>query len=307
MKWGNGEKSMREAWSDGGVTAATAACAAQIPAAVMLSWALSFDNDNYGAPEGDFIGLACAFLFGPVLFPLIGLVHSVVLTLPAVSLGRMAAARSRDRGPGWAWTLAGLVPVALVWAVFFVALGGPYVDPALWIAVSGVLPALAVAYHRGYEARTGKPLRRRRMWFWSVPASIGLFGAALTFGFVATGTGLIKEYEPPQLASEQIVGVWRGGDGDAVELRLREDGRAQARGCPESATWTVDVDTDLDRPSVRIDVPSAADASDVDDAYEAACEGLQNWIIGGTEGDPELFVSEGDPDSPDIQILRRDR
>ncbi|MEV5979052.1 hypothetical protein [Streptomyces sp. NPDC052114] len=307
MNWGNGQKSVRgavrDAWGHGGVTAAAAACAAQIPAAITLSWLLSFDNDDYGVPQGGAFGLACLFVFGPLLFPFVGLVHAAVLTLPAVSLGRTAA-RWRG-GPGWAWNLAALVPLALAWAVLFAALGGPYAGPALWIAVSGVLPALAVAYRQAREARTGRPPRHLRMWLWSVPASVVLLAGTVAFALAATATGLIKEYAPPDLRPDQLVGVWHGEDGGPVELRLGEDGRARAPGCPGTAGWTVDVDTDLKRPSVRIDGPADTADPGTEDAHDSACDGLRSWIIGGTEDDPELFVTSGDPDAPEIERLRR--
>ncbi|MCF3125586.1 hypothetical protein IPZ68_38715 [Streptomyces arenae] len=313
--------------------------AAQWPVAGLVAFVLSLDDDSYGAAGGPAFGLACALVFAPLLLPVVGLVHSAVLTLPAVWLGRAGAGwcgRERDAGAGagrrralldrlgrvpeWGWSLAGLLPVGAAWGAFAAALGAPFTTAALWIAASGVLPALNVAYCRRREQRLGRPLRK--VWILSGLVSLGLCAALVGLAVVATVTGLLKEYEPPALAPEQVAGVWRSGGGDGggdVRFRLYADRRAEVPGCPGTGTWTMAEDEVLKRPAVVVepgggpgagtdpaaDVRSGGSVGDADDID--VCADAQAWIVGGTGVDPELFVSEGDPDSPDVRILRKTR
>lgn len=288
MKRGN----TRRTWGDANMRAAGAACAAQLPVAGAVAFVLSLDDDTYGAAGGPAIGLACVVLFAPLLLPLLGLLHSAVLTLPACRLGRRAAATrwGRGRGPEWAWSLGCLLPVGAAWAAPFAALGAPFAALALWIAASGVVPALNVAYCRRREERLGRPLRK--VWILSGLASLGLCATIVGAAVVATLTGFIKEYEPPRPTTGQLAGVWRGEGGEA-ELRLYGSGRAELRGCAADAAWKVGVDTVLHRPAVLLE------------GRGAECGASPAWIIGGTQDDLELFVTSGDPDSPDVKILRR--
>ncbi|UFQ16310.1 MULTISPECIES: hypothetical protein [Streptomyces] len=313
MTWGNPKAAgSRGAWSDSRMRAAGAACAAQLPVAGIVAFTLTLGDDDYGATGGGAIGLVCFLLFGPFLLPVVGLLHAAVLTLPAAWLGRLGAARL-GRGPEWAWPLACLLPVGAAWAACFAALGAPFVQTALWSAASGVLPVLHVAYCRRREERLGRPLRK--VWTLSGLTSLGLCVAVLGGAVAATATGLIKEYEPPRLSVEQLTGTWRGEDDESVVLRLRADGRAVLDGtpfervgtdaggwydselarCHATGTWRVDRDRDRfpRRPAVAVDAKGCGDR--------------QLWTVGGTEARPELFVSFGDPDSPDIEVLVRRR
>ncbi|MEU5002173.1 hypothetical protein [Streptomyces sp. NPDC021622] len=310
MTWGN----VRDAWDNEHVTAAAAAGAAQLPAAAVVAYVVSFSNDGYGTEGyGGAFGLACLMLFLPLLLPLFGLVHACVQTIPGLVLGRAVARRMR-RGPQWAWTLAGQLVPGAGWGLLFAAFGGAFAEITLWAAGSGVLPALAVAYWARYPGRGLEGARRRRIWVRSALASVGLFVASLGLAFVATATGVIKEYEPPQLSPEQVAGVWRHEDGGKAVLRLRADRRvdlapnpyedtamddmvdpldaAEASRCEVTGTWTIDVDVDDRRPVVAIETDG--------------CDGRQAWTIGGTEDDPELFVVLGDMDAPEVEILVKD-
>ncbi|MFH8562886.1 hypothetical protein [Streptomyces sp. NPDC017988] len=311
MRWGNtGEARPRGTWSDVRMRAAGAACAAQLPVAGMVAFTLTLDDDSRGTGGGPALGLACLFVFGPLLLPVVGLLHSAVLTLPAVGLGRLGAARL-GRGPEWAWSLACLLPVGAAWAACFAVLGAPFVGPALWIAASGILPALHVTYCRRREERLGRPLRK--VWILSGLTSLGVCVAVFGGAVVGTATGLIKEYEPPRLTAEQLTGTWSGEDDESVVLRLRKDGRAVLDGtpferfvteaggsydgeparCHATGTWTVGRDRYERRPAVAVDAKGCGDS--------------QLWTVGGTKARPELFVSFGDPDSPDIEVLVRRR
>ncbi|MEU4795306.1 hypothetical protein [Streptomyces sp. NPDC023327] len=312
MKWGNAGGGTKKAgpegtWSGIRLRAASAACAAQLPVAGVVAFTLTLDDDARGA-GGPAFGLACALLLGPFMLPVLGLLHAAVLTLPAVGLGRLAAARLR-RGPEWAWSLLCLLPVAAVWGLLFAVLGATFVAPVLWCAASGVLPVLNIAYCLRREKRLGRPLRK--VWILSGLASLGLCAAVFGAAVLATLTGVLKEYEPPRLSAAQLAGTWRGEDDESVVLRLRGDGRAVLDGtpferepgdaydgsglsrCHATGTWTLGDALYERRPAVAVETD--------------ACGGDQRWTVGGTEERPELFVALGDPDSPDIEVLVRRR
>lgn len=297
---------MRDPWGGPRVAVATAVCAAQVPVAGLVAFVLSLDDDSYGAAEGGAFGLVCVALFLPLLLPLIGLLHACVQVTPATAIGR-GALRKAGRGPEWAWVLGAQLLPGLGWGLLFTVFGGPFVEPALWGAASGVLPAFAVAY---WERRVSEgPVRLRRIWFRSGFASVGLCVALVAVAVLATVTGVLKEYEPPRLGAEQVAGVWRGEDGDRAVLRLGADGRAELTGlpyegssptsdadgglsrCDAAGTWTFGVDEVEGRPVITLETDG--------------CGGVHDWTIGGTEDDPELFVAFGDLDSPDVRILEK--
>ncbi|ATL28555.1 putative integral membrane protein [Streptomyces formicae] len=319
MNWGNAVRTASrggtgdvrggtgDVWDGSTMTAAAAACAAQLPVAGFLAYVLSLDNDDYGAGGGPYLGLACAIVFAPLLLPLAGVVHSALQTLPAMALGRLADRwrwRRPRRGGGRerAWSLglalAAQVPVGAAWAAFFALLGGPFVALTLGAAASGVVPVLAVAYWRRQGERLGGMPRRRRIWLRSALASVVVGVAVVGLAVLATVTGLIKEYEPPQPSPRQLAGTWLSDDGKTA-FTLGDDGRAvvpRARGeCGGAGTWTVSTDEPMNgappRPTVVIEVDG--------------CEGARSWMIGGTEDDLELFVVNGDMDAPDVEKLHR--
>ncbi|MEU1330096.1 hypothetical protein [Streptomyces sp. NPDC005865] len=288
----------RWTWGDVEMRAAGAASAAQIPVAGLVSFIVTLGQDDHEVGGGPDFGLACAILFAPLLLPVLGVVHSGVLTLPAVWLGRRAAAVC-GRGPEWAWSVGCLVPVGVAWAGFFAALGAPFAGPAGWITASGVVPALNVAYCRRREERLGRPLRK--VWILSGLVSLALCATVFGAAVVATETGLLKEYEPPRLAPEQVAGAWRDEDGK-VRFRLHENGRADVPSCGDATgTWALTLGADSPaRPVLDVDAgPLAADAD------AEGCESPRTWTVGGTEDDPELFVNLGSMDDPDIETLHR--
>ncbi|WP_150476994.1 hypothetical protein [Streptomyces alboniger] len=331
MSWGNARGSVKGyakgnaprggggsdwgAWGGSRLRAAAAASAAQLPVAGAVAFTLSIDDDSYGA-GGPALGLACFLLFGPLLLPVVGLLHSAALTLPASWLGRTIAARL-GRAPAvnreWAWSLVCLLPAGAAWAACLAALGTSFAGPALWIAASGVLPVLNTAYCRRREERLGRPLRK--VWLLSGLASLGLSVTVIGAALVGTATGLIKEYEPPQLSVEQLSGVWRGERDEGAVLRLREGGGAELDSipyeggtgssydssgarerrprCDGTGTWTVGNAPYGGRPAVVLEAEGCG-------GHE------QTWTVGGTESRPELFVLFGDPDSQDIEKLVRE-
>ncbi|MFJ2771922.1 hypothetical protein [Streptomyces sp. NPDC087300] len=315
MKWGNAAKpaartAADELWSGDGMTVAAAACAAQLPVAGLLAYVLSLGRDDYGASSVPGAGFACVLLFAPLLLPVMGLVHASLTTLPALALGRLArrrigpraAGRPRDGRGEQTWSaglaLAGLLPVGAAWGAFFALLGGPFVALALGAAASGVVPVLAAEYTRRRGARVGRPPRARKVWLRAALASVVATAALFGLAVLATTTGLIEEYEPPQPSPRQLAGSWRYEDGGKVAFTLDEDGHARvprARDeCGGDGKWSVGTSAEFGgepRPVVLIEIKK--------------CEGVRSWTIGGTEDDLELFVVSGDMDAPDIEKLHQ--
>lgn len=307
-------------WDGAEVNLAAAVCAAQTAAVTAVFWVGTFDDDDHGAGSGGglaAVGLLCVLVFGPALLAALGALHAAAVTMPAASAARLAARRIPV--PETAWHLVLALTLGVLWAVPAVVPGGlsPTGAPALLIAGSGVLPALAVAQVRRRERRTGRPPSGRRVWLRAGLAALGACVLIAGAGAGGLATGLIREYEPPKLGADRLAGVWRGDHG--AVLRLRPGGRALLTGVPAQPEFE-DVTT---REFTRCDGTGDwfLDTGGRYDPYAdggasgqragvvvrvADCGHDTYWTIGGTAGRPELFVLFGDPDSGDLRILRRD-
>ncbi|MEU6820402.1 hypothetical protein ABZ921_07220 [Streptomyces atriruber] len=174
----------RRTWDYGTARAAASACAAQLPVAGLVAFLLTVDQADGGSDGGSAFGLACGFPFAVLVLPVLGMLHSAVLTLPAVWLGRRGCGSGGGRGSGdgrgfgggrgpeWGWSLGCLLPVGGVWAGVLAVLGAPFGWALLWCAASGVVPALNVAYSRRREQRLGRPLRK--VWLVAAVVSFGV-------------------------------------------------------------------------------------------------------------------------------------
>ncbi|MEU9209341.1 hypothetical protein AB0D27_15685 [Streptomyces sp. NPDC048415] len=320
MGWGDTwqrPKRTRLSWANVELNAAAAIAAAQLAVAGTVWWVGTFDDDSHGAGSGGGLaaaGLLCMLVLGPPLLAVLGLLHAAAHTMPAATLARLAARRARGSEAAWHLTFA--VVLGALWAALAVALCGlsPTGAKALFLAASGVLPALGVGYVRE-RARDRVP-RTHRVWTRAALAALG--GCVLVAGAGAVGlsTGLIKEYEPPQLSAERLTGVWRG-DGGAV-LRLRAGGRAELTALPArpefedvatkdftrcggTGRWFLDTEGRYD-PNADGSGPAQRDGVVV---RLGNCGEDTYWTIGGTEARPELFVLFGDLDSGDLRSLRR--
>ena len=329
MGWGNTQQKQRSdavVWPSADLNAAAAVGAAQLPVVGLVAWIGAQLGDDYGAPEGGALGLACLFVAAPLVLPALGFGHAVIHTMPAAHLARRLGARYA-RVPEWAWHLVCAMALGAVWAVPPVLLWDwPYtVTGPLFIAL-GVLPVLGVAYVRG-RARTGKrEWGLWSVWFRSGFASFGLCVLVVAGGALATATGLLKEYEPPELSAAQLAGVWRGEKG--AVLRLHPGGRAELTKlpaeteagagtgagtgteagtgtdfavCDGTGTWLLETEGGYDP---YRDAPEERDGVVV--RLDGGCGQETYWRIGGTESEPELFVLFGDPDAGDLRILERD-
>ncbi|MER5467906.1 hypothetical protein ABZX90_14130 [Streptomyces sp. NPDC002935] len=320
MGWGDSGKPARSrwAWAGGEVNLAAAICAAQFAVAVAVRWVGTFDDDDYGVGLGGGLagaGFLCMLVFGPPLLAVLGLLHTVMYTMPAATLARPATRRAP--GPEGVWHLAFVLVLGTLWAALAVVLGGlaPTGATALLIAVSGVPPTLGVALMRRRERVTGHPPGAHRVWFRSALAALGVCGLVVAAGTVGLATGLIQQYEPPKLGADRLTGVWRGDRG--AVLRLRADGRAELTElpaqpefedvttkeftrCDGTGTWFLDT-------GGRYDAYAGGGAGQRDGVvvHVGNCGHDTYWTIGGTETHPELFVLFGDPDAGDLRILRR--
>lgn len=179
----------RPTWDYGTARAAAAACAAQLPVAGLVAFLLTADRADDGSDGGPAFGLVLGLPLAPLVLPALGLLHSAVLTLPAVWLGRRGRALCDRRGAEPVWSLGCLLPVGAGWAGLFAPLGAPFVGTVLWCAASGVAPALYVAYSRRREQRLGRPLRK--VWLGSAIVSFGLcvlvvLGASVSVSVLAS-------------------------------------------------------------------------------------------------------------------------
>ncbi|WP_264928505.1 hypothetical protein [Streptomyces sp. A012304] len=289
------------------VNVAAAAGAAQLPAVFLLWWAHALATDPYGVGYGGAFGLACLAVLAPAYLPLLGLLHACAQTVPGALLG--GPAFRRLPWPRWVRQLVGAGIVGLLWAAVGAVLWGwPYVTAALVLVGLGVLPVLAVAY-----ARVRAVGSLWGIWWRAGVASVALFVFAFVGSLLASVTGLVEEYEAPELSAAELAGVWRGDDGEVLELR--PGGRATLTGMPVRAGFEAEADFEVcagggtwslrgeseygtrDAVAVRLETGSGTGSG---------CGEETLWTLAGTEADPELFVIFGDPDAGEVRVLTRD-
>ncbi|MER5596726.1 hypothetical protein [Streptomyces sp. NPDC002265] len=294
-----------QGWADGDTAAAAAAGAAQLSAAFVV-WLVHLATlDDHGAGYGGAFGLACLLLFAPLWLPVVGLLHTYVQTRPAAALADLVPCGGRRSR--WLRHLLCAALLGVLWAAAAALLWDwPFGATALVSAGLGVLPVLAVAHARR-RARTGaRAWGTWDLWWRAGAASVALFVLAVAGGAGATGTGLVRTYEPPSLSADRLAGVWRGEDG--AVLRLRPDGRAGLSRvpaqpvfgtaddftvCDGTGTWAFETDREEDgRDAVVV-------------RLGGGCGQETSWTVGGTARSPELFVLLGDPDAGELRILKR--
>ncbi|MEU3781577.1 hypothetical protein [Streptomyces sp900129855] len=312
MGWGNGRTKTGWKRAEPEVVAAIAAGAAQLPAAFLLWWFHSLAADAYGRDYGGGFGLACLFLFAPVYLPVLGLLHAWTQTLPGVILADLALARLR--WPRWGRHLLGVVLVGAGWAAVTGLLWDwPFLAVALVLAALGVLPVLAMAYTRRKTLRsTWSTWSTGGVWWWAGVGSVALFVLAFAGAELADATGLIEEYEPPELSAAKVAGVWRGDDG--AELRLLPGGRAELARmpaesefgsdedmavCDGAGTWTYATEGRYETRGQVVVRLSAGSGTG------SGCGDETTWRVSGTDRASELFVIFGDPDGGELRILKR--
>ncbi len=282
--------------------AAAAAGAAQLPVAILLWWFQRLDTEDYGL-MGPSWGLACLAVFAPLYLPFLGLAHACAQTLPALTLARTALRPLP--WPEWVRHLLGTVLVAVAWAGAAAALWRlPFVTTAVVLAALGVLPVLAV--HRTRQ----RPRGTWGTWWRAGVASVALSVLTVLGGLLATATGLIEEYEPPELSAARLAGVWRGADG--AELLLRPGGRAELTEipadepgsygavivCEGTGSWALGpADDYARRDAVVLRIAEGSGTG-------SGCGDELTWTISGTDRAPELFAVLGDPDAGDVRILK---
>ncbi|WP_328440097.1 hypothetical protein OHA71_29065 [Streptomyces sp. NBC_00444] len=320
MGWGKIRRGLRRArlsWTNDDRTVAVGVCAAQLPAAWLLSLFGGTAEDDYGVGTGGLaLGLMCALLFAPLVLPILGLLQTVTQITPAALLAHPSA--RRFRGPGWAWHLLYVVLLGAGWAFLPVIFWGwSFTATALVLAALGVLPVLGVAYARRRAQGTGRTWGALGVWWRGSLGCFGLCGLALVGGSLVAASGLIEEYEPPKLSAAQLAGVWRGDNGAA--LKLLPGGRAHVTDLPAEAefdmesaedievcdgmgTWWLDTEGRDDRWGGQ--GPEERDGVVV--RLDGGCGEQTYWTIGGTAHEPELFVLFGDPDAGDLRILKRE-
>ncbi|MEV5338629.1 hypothetical protein AB0K93_09100 [Streptomyces sp. NPDC052676] len=283
--------------------AAAYASAAQLPVAFLVWWIGTFGEDDYGTGYGGALGLACLCLFLPLVLPVLGLVHTAVHLLPGWMLAHPLARRFPGP-PRWVWRLLGTTAVAALWAaVAALLLNWPFLTTAPVLAAFGLWPLLWCAFVRRRAEHTGRPWGCLGLALASALTCAGLCVVTLLGGILASATGLLRDYEPPKLSAARLTGEWRGEDG--AVLRLLPGGRAEATDLPQpdpdgwdfvtchgthTGTWTAGTRNGRDGASVSLD---------------GGCGEELFWSASGTDEEPELFATVGDPDAPELRVLER--
>ena len=307
MGWEKAREGFRGSRSD--LATAVAVNAAQLPAAGLLWWIWSTSQDQYESGYSGAFGIFCLLVFSPLLLPLLGLLLSVVLTLPAILLARPALRWSG--GPEWACRTVAAAVTAVGWGAVTAALfAWPFVTTASVLTALGLLPALGIAYVRT------RPWSRWGLWWRSALACAGLFALALGGAFAADAAGLVPQYEPPELTRAQLTGVWRGDDG--AELRLTDDGRAEAHRLPTEPTdrdwsapdykdYVVCAGSGTWKPDPATDDPGTdhPDRAGILLHLHTDCGRDTRWSVSGSESAPQLYVLFGDPDAGTLRTLDR--
>ncbi|WP_223188947.1 hypothetical protein [Streptomyces sp. TRM68416] len=311
MGWGDIRRELgraRSAWDSVAVHAGAAVGAAQLPAAGLVWYVAVTTGDDYGAGGGAW-GLACLLFFAPLWLPALGLLHACVQTLPAAVPARLTI--RRVRGPEWVWHLAWAAALGVVWAAVAAVLWGwPLGATAAVLVALGVLPVLGVAYFRRSSRSPERAWGCSGTWIVSAGLSFVLLVVVFGGAVLATETGIVEEYEPPRLSAGQLTGVWRGEDGEV--LSLHSGGRAELTALPtesESVDWFADPPYTVCEGTGSWELVRKSEEIERDGVgltVGGGCGQPTLWRIGGTEGDPELFVLFGDPDAGDLRILTRD-
>ncbi|MFF9865258.1 hypothetical protein ACF1G0_07520 [Streptomyces sp. NPDC013953] len=230
----------------------------------------------------------------------LGFAVSVSVVLPLVTLSAWLGRRVRGRASWW-WVpaVAGAAFAVPVLGIGVLAGAGWDTMARAWLVgwAALVAPVLAVrpVALRPVEVRTGRAFGRVALYG---TAAVVALAALIGIGF---GTGLLREYHPPQLSHARLVGTWTDGDGGT--LRLAADGTATATGldrhtyddfdhvveeCSGTGTWTYD---EGDGPWTQ-----------TVDVRAGGCG--EEWEVGGEPDRVTLYTFIGDPDSGELYELR---
>ncbi|MGW3328319.1 hypothetical protein [Streptomyces virginiae] len=135
----------------------------------------------------------------PALLLLIGMVHALVFTRPAIALAR----RTGEAAAAPAWLLG----MSAASALLLQLAGCPFAESLAWIAGSGVLPLLVAVL----------ALRTTRSCGFVATASYVTSGvlalAALIGGPYVFDGPAENRYEPPRVQQSDYAGTWSGEDG----------------------------------------------------------------------------------------------
>ncbi|MER7733416.1 hypothetical protein ABTX80_21245 [Streptomyces erythrochromogenes] len=255
--------------------------------------ALPGSGDSYGQSGGGAGVLFLLPIVAGVCLPLLlglGFLHAVVFTRPALALAR----RTGRRAAAPAWLLAASAAAALAAR----CAGAPYGAALAWIAGTGLPPLLVASLALRLGTRPAAVVARTSV---ATPLLV-LVALAAVRGM--SDAGAFDTYEPPSPERAAYVGEWHG-EGNEV-IRLHEGGeaaveRVKASGfggngasCTGTGTWTA-----------RAEDPRYGTRAGVDIEVRGCSRWGKTWEVSGTAARPELFRWIGDPDSGDLQLLRR--
>ena len=270
----------------------------------VISSNVSHAQEHPAGPGG---GSAAAVWLLPLL--VLGCVAvTVCLALPSLAVAKAV------RRESWQGVLLCAAGIAFV----------PCVPLTVWMGAGflGFLVAWPVAaLLLGTTALAGRRARRQRArrGAWRALGRTlgqGALACVLTtvLGYGAYATDIVSPYTPPRVTIRQLEGTW--SDGGPGSLRLAPDGsaRAVALSLPGgSGTKTgAGPDAGAGAKAGSCEGRGVWEFARASDPWEQTvtvtmekCGADQEWHILGTPESPKLYLSEGDPDSPEITTLTR--
>ncbi|WP_326807317.1 MULTISPECIES: hypothetical protein [unclassified Streptomyces] len=290
------------------VLVGTATLLCETMVVLLISTYASYAMEHPGGTGG---GSALAFLLLPPL-ALVCLVVTVCLALPALAVAEVVR---RESWQGVLLCAAGIafVPCLLMagW-LGFDFLGSGFLGFEFWGVDSlGFLATWLVGTlmlgTTALEGRRARQQRARRGAWRALGRTLGLGALAcvltVALGYGAFATEIVTPYAPPRVTAGQLYGTW--SDGKFGTLRLTPDGSAMAgslslpggdfgdetESCSGTGGWDFNRASDPWEQSVTVTMEG--------------CEADQEWFVLGSAEHPKLYLSEGDPDSPEITTLTK--
>ncbi|GAA2630545.1 hypothetical protein [Streptomyces axinellae] len=297
------------------VLVGSATLLSEIAVLSVISSQVSYAQEHPAGPGG---GSAMAVLLLP------GLVLACVAVTVCLALPSLAVAGAVRR-ESWQGVLLCAAGIAFVPCVPLAAwMGGGFLGFLVtWLVGALLLGTTALAGRRARRQRA-----RRGAWrALGRTLAQGAMACVLTtmLGYGVYATEIVSPYAPPRVTDRQLQGTW--SDGRSGTLRLAPDGSARAvslslpggvSGAAAGSGSGVGPETDAGAGAgARADTGSCSgtgvwEFTRAPDPWEQTvtvtmerCAGDQEWHILGTAERPKLYLSEGDPDAPEITTLTR--
>ncbi|MFE2291292.1 hypothetical protein [Streptomyces sp. NPDC059452] len=220
---------------------------------------------------------------------------SVAFVLPTAWLSGVLGRRFGGREAWW-WVLPVAAAAALVLVGAATALSGggqPAAVAGWWLLLTAAF-AVAARLTRSRRQRIFGPVT-----LWGASAVV----VTAVLGGVALSTGVLRQYEPPEVTPADLLGSWSNGKGGTLTLTAgglatvtavgdEADGSDGGRSdsCTGQGTWRFTPGENTWKQEV--------------DVHVEACP-FAPWTVGGTASRLTLYQYVGDPDAGEVYELRR--